>query len=234
MSRGLSVTVTCLLAKRADFLGGIHVLSLFCIPVNESASVQRLAELAVISLYKNPEKLAFLQRLDVLAFDGLGQISSELKSCIDMIMRRIRKSDQYMGGVLVLATIDPIQLRPIKGRPFLLSPFVLTCYRFSVLKHSVRAADDPFLQRIQNITRMLTHEYTPEIINKLSELLERHCTFVESWSDPSIPPTMLRCFGKKAAIWQEGIRFMNEIGSSGRTVLYREADVHIGNLQLHL
>jgi predicted GIY-YIG superfamily endonuclease len=224
MSRGLSVTVTCLLAKRADFLGGIHVHSLFCIPVHESASVQRLAELAVISLYKNPEKLAFLQRLDVLAFDELGQISSELKSCIDMIMRRIRKSDQYMGGVLVLATIDPIQLRPIKGRPFLLSPFVLTCYRFSVLKHSVRAADDPLLQRIQNITRMLAHEYTPGIINELSELLERHCTFVESWSDASITPTMLRCFGKKAAIRQEGLRFMNEIGSSGRTVLYREAD----------
>jgi predicted GIY-YIG superfamily endonuclease len=231
MSRGLSVMVTCLLAKRADLLGGIHVHSLFCIPVNERASVQRLAELAVIKLYKHPDKLALLQRLDVLAFDELGQISSELKSCIDMIMRRIRDSDQYMGGVLVLATIDPIQLRPITGRPFLLSPFVLTSYRFSVLKHSVRASDDPFLQRIQNITRMLTNEYTSEIIRELSELIERNCTFVESWSDPGINPTMLRCFGRKEAIRKEGIRFMNEIGSSGRTVLYREAnDFELSNL----
>jgi DNA replication protein DnaC len=144
MSRGLCVMITCLLAKRADLLGGIHVHNLFAIPVNEAASVQRLAELAAISLYKTPERLAFLQRLDVLFFDELGQASSELMSCIDMILRRVRESDQFLGGVLLIATIDPLQLRPIKGRPFLVSPFVLTCFRFSVLKHSVRAADDLF------------------------------------------------------------------------------------------
>ena len=84
--------ITCLLAKRADLLGGIHVHNLFAIPVNEAASVQRLAELAAISLYKSPERLAFLQRLDVLFFDELGQASSELISCIDMILRRVRGS----------------------------------------------------------------------------------------------------------------------------------------------
>ena len=224
MSRGLNVVVTCLLAKRADFLGGIHIHSLFCIPVNESASIQRLAELAVINLYKNPEKLALLQRLDVLAFDEKGQISSELNSLLDMILRSVRNSDQYMGGVLILGTIDPIQLRPIKGHPFLLSPFVLTSYRFNVLKHSVRAANDQFFQRIQDITRMLVHEYTPEILREAAELLETHCTFVDSWSDPRITSTMLRCFGKKSAIRQESIRFMNEIEASGRRILYRQAD----------
>jgi hypothetical protein len=66
MSRGLCITITCLLAKRADLLGGIHVHNLFAIPVHESASVQRLVELVAISLYKSPERLAFLQRLDLL------------------------------------------------------------------------------------------------------------------------------------------------------------------------
>jgi hypothetical protein len=145
MSRGLNVMITCLMAKRADFLGGIHLHRLFCIPVNESASVQRLAELAIINLYKNPERLALLQRLDVLGSDELGQIPSEVRSCCDIIMRSIRNSDQYMGGALAIDTIDEMQLKPIKGRPFLMSPFVLTCYRFSVLRHSVRAAQDPFL-----------------------------------------------------------------------------------------
>jgi predicted GIY-YIG superfamily endonuclease len=224
MSRGLCVMITCLLAKRADLLGGIHVHNLFAIPVREGSSVHRLAELAAISLYKSPERLAFLQRLDVLFFDELGQASCELISCIDMILRRVRGSDQFLGGVLLIATIDPLQLKPIDGRPFLVSPFVITCFRFSVLKHSVRAANDPFLQRIQDISRMLTHEYTPEILAEMSELLRTHCTFVDSWSDPHITNTMLRCFGKNAAIRQEGIRFMNEIGASGVRVLYREAD----------
>ena len=31
----------------------------------------------------------------------------------------MRKSDQFFGGVLVIGTIDPVQLKPIKGRPFL-------------------------------------------------------------------------------------------------------------------
>jgi hypothetical protein len=71
---------------------------------------------------------------------------------------------------------------------------------------------------------MFSHEYTPEIIDEMAELIERHCTFVDSWSDSCITATMLRCFGKRAAIQQEGIRFMSEIGASGMRVLYREAD----------
>jgi hypothetical protein len=159
----------CLLVKRGDFLGKIHIHSLFCIPVNECASVQRLAELALINLYKHhPEKLALTTELDVLGFNEKGQISSELNSCIDMILRIVRNANQYMGGVLILGTIDPIQLRPIKGHPFLFSPFVLTSSRFSVLKHSVQVADDYYFQRIQDITRMLGHEHTPEILGEVA------------------------------------------------------------------
>jgi hypothetical protein len=116
MAMGLCVMIVCLLAKRADLLGGIHVHAFFAIPVHERASVQRLAELAVINLYKNPAKLAFLQRLDVLCFDELGQAAAELVSCIDLIFRMVRKSDQFFGGVLLIATIDPVQLKPIKRR----------------------------------------------------------------------------------------------------------------------
>jgi predicted GIY-YIG superfamily endonuclease len=224
MAMGLCVMIVCLLAKRADLLGGIHVHAFFAIPVHERASVQRLAELAVINLYKNPAKLAFLQRLDVLCFDELGQAAAELVSCIDLIFRMVRKSDQFFGGVLLIATIDPVQLKPIKGRPFLVSPFVLTCFRFSSLRHSVRAADDAFFQRIQDISRMLTHLYTPGILVEMTELLLTHCTFVDSWSDPRITDTMLRCFGRNAAIRHEAKRFMNEVVASGRRVLYREAD----------
>jgi hypothetical protein len=72
---------------------------------------------------------------------------------------------------------------------------------------------------------MLTHLYTPpKILEEMKELVLRHCTFVGSWSDPRITDTMLRCFGRNAAIRKEAKHFMNEIVSSGRRVLYCEAD----------
>jgi hypothetical protein len=97
--------IICLLAKRADLLGGIHMHAFFLIPVHENASVQRLAELAVISLYKNSEKLAFIQRLDILCFDELGQVAAEVISCLDLIFRMVRKSDQFLGGCWLLVPL---------------------------------------------------------------------------------------------------------------------------------
>ena len=84
--------------KKSGFAWWHSHACLFLIPVHENASVQRLAELAVISLYKNPEKLAFIQRLNVLCFDELGQVAAEVVSCLDLIFCMVRKSDQFFGG----------------------------------------------------------------------------------------------------------------------------------------
>ena len=87
ISKGLNVVVTALLSDRAVALGGVHIHLLFKIPVTSyKASVQRMAELAIIKLHKNPKHLCHLKSIDVICCDESGQISSEMWSVIDIIL----------------------------------------------------------------------------------------------------------------------------------------------------
>eukprot|EP00957_Ditylum_brightwellii_P199607 15216369-Ditylum_brightwellii.AAC.1 len=58
--------------------------------------------------------------------------------------------------------MDYTQLHSVTGRPFIVSPLILPCFKMVILKTSVRASDDPNLQRIQEIARM-PYENSPEI-----------------------------------------------------------------------
>ena len=200
MRRGLYVMTMMLLAERSLYLCGIHIHKLFAVPVCEFSSVQRTAELALFSLYRSPEKMAMLQVLDVLCVDELGQFSSGLISILDIILRRLRNSSKFFGGVLVLSTMDPRQLRPIKGQPAMLSPFMVTGFKFYKLSHSVRASRDPNLRRIQEISRMAPEDYDGEVLSEFGGLISEHCTFVPTWDDPSIPHGALRVFGRHDAV----------------------------------
>ena len=62
---------------------------MFGIPVNEMAPVPRLAELAVVNLLRQAKRMAFLQRLDILYIDELGQVSAETITVLDIIMHCI-------------------------------------------------------------------------------------------------------------------------------------------------
>lgn len=128
-----------------------------------------MAELALLSLYKNPVALYILQTIDVLFVDELGQLSAQLILVLDIILHRIRNSNQYMGGVLIISTMDPQQLRPVNGLPAMLSPFMITCFKFVQLVHSVRASDDVNFQHLQDISRMLVTAYkekNPCLVNE--------------------------------------------------------------------
>jgi len=198
-SKGLTVAITALMAERSRELGGHHLNQVFAIPVKEKASVSRLAELSVINLTRQTKRMALLQRLDVLFIDELGQVSAEMLSVLDIILRRIRDSSIFMGGVLLICTMDPLQLRPVSGRPALLSPHMLTCFSLRELRHSVRASRDALLRRIQAYTRMHPSQLTSTDIGDFRSLIEQCCTFVDDWNDPQLRPNMLRVFGKKAA-----------------------------------
>lgn len=54
MTAGLVEGITAIMAARAKQLGHKHVARIFCIPVNEKASVARLAELALIQIFRTP------------------------------------------------------------------------------------------------------------------------------------------------------------------------------------
>ena len=102
MSLGLWCCVAALMAERSLVLGGIHLHKLFEIPVHESAMPHCMVELVLLRLYKNSLALYILQTIDVLFVDELGQLSAQLISVLDIIMRCIRNSNQYMGGVLII------------------------------------------------------------------------------------------------------------------------------------
>ena len=124
-------------------------------------------------------KLRVLQTLDVLFIDEVGQLSCELMSIIDIILRKIRKNNSLFGGVLVIGTMDHRQLSSIDGRPFLLWTYILTSFEFITLEKSVRASNDLDFARLQYIARLCPSKYTedPSLINEFKDLLGRVCSF---------------------------------------------------------
>ena len=200
LSQGLFPMTTALLAERAFLLGGKHLHLLFKLTVRDRGTPHRLAELAVITLQKKIELFALLRHIDVLFIDECGQISAELLSVLDIILRKVRDSDLFMGGILIIGTIDQVQLRPIKGLPFLLSPYVLTTFCMTVLKQYVRCADCLVLQQLNELARNMSglgEAARRERLNSIRDLMNTHCTFVNDWTDPVITDDVLRVFPRK-------------------------------------
>lgn len=151
IGRGLHCTVAALTAERAQQLGGIHLHSLFCIrnlPGQHSTTASRMADSAIVELERSPVKKGFLARLRVLLIEEIGLISSEFLSALDVILRYIRGSNVPFGGVLLIATGDPRQLRPIEGQMVWLSTHIYTSMSILALKHYVRCAEDPLLRAL--------------------------------------------------------------------------------------
>ena len=153
MSKGLKVAVTALMAQRSVHLGGLHLHKLFHLPVKRMASCHSVSESEIQGLLRNPVSLNILKMVDIIFLDEIGQVSAEVLSSLDLILRKIRDNNIFLGGVLFICTLDHAQLQPIEGRPFLVSPMTLSCFTFIRLKESVRASGDVKLQRIQNIER---------------------------------------------------------------------------------
>jgi predicted GIY-YIG superfamily endonuclease len=197
MTIGLLGGISAIMAVRAKQLGHEHLCRLFCIPVNENASVARLAELALIHLFRLPKRVAYLRQLDILGLDEFGILPVRMLAVIDIILRRLRDSHLFMGGVLLVCTMDHLQIQAIKDQPVLLSPHILTCFDMFVLHWSVRASQDVPLQRIQDLTRLMPHELTPMAIQELKGLMKKNFCFVDK--DEDAPTDYVRVFGHKEA-----------------------------------
>ena len=46
-----------------------------------------------------------LGTIDVLFFDEIGQLCAEFFAALEIIYRRVRKSETFMGGVIVISTM---------------------------------------------------------------------------------------------------------------------------------
>ena len=92
----------------------------------------------------------------------------------------MRNTNVFMGGVVVISTMDHTQLQPVKGRPFLLSTHVITCFKMVKLETCVRAAGDKDFQRLQEITRMHFSCFNDEtqLLNEFRDLLHNVPTYI--------------------------------------------------------
>ena len=210
-SRGLNVGLATVMCERARQLGGIHFAQLCKFPGCKSTNPCRLAELAIARLMRSAKHLEYIRSLDVLLIDELGQVSAKMLSALDIIFRRVRNNSSFFGGMLVFASMDAMQLRPVEGRPPLVSPHMATCFDFVPLDHSVRAAHCPALRRLIEICRMKRSELNSALQNEFYDLITRHCSFVPDFDDPRLRPDMLRMFATHAARRDAESRLMTAI-----------------------
>jgi hypothetical protein len=110
--------------------------------------------LALCKILRVPKKLNTLLTLDVLLCDEMGQVSAEFLSIIDIIMRRLRSNNIFLGGLLIICTLDHTQIQPVQGRPFLTSTHIMIpCFKMVSFVNSIRASGDAAFQRIQELAR---------------------------------------------------------------------------------
>ena len=143
----------------------------------------------------------------------MGQVSSELLSTFDMILRKIRNSNIFMGGVLIIFTMDHTQIQPIGGRPFVTSCHFIPCFKTVALKHSVRASNDPSFQRLQQIARYNYQSFIekPSYIEEFAQLCSNSLTFVPNWEDNTISPSTMRLYSKRIPAKEAERQFVNRV-----------------------
>ena len=169
-------------------LEGKHIAYLFGLPIEKNLSPHQRAELAIIKLLRDTKKMNFVLSLDILFIDELGQLSSELIAALDIISRRVRETNIFFGGVLIIFTIDHTQIQPFDARSFLTSIHVIPCFRMVALETSVRASGDLNFQRAQKIARYPYWKFTenPELIDEFVEFILSNFTFVEDWTSEKL------------------------------------------------
>ena len=65
----------------------------------------------------------------------------------------------FVGGVIIIITMDHTQLQPVEGSTFLLSRHVITCFKMLNLKTYVHAAVDEEFPCLKQIIRMYYRRY---------------------------------------------------------------------------
>lgn len=222
LAQGLRVAMTSLMSERAISLGGRHIHHLFCIPGRfTQRSVHKIFDSAILGLNRHPESLQFLRTLDVLCIDEAGYVPAEILNVMDMIMRYVRGNTKFMGGALVLVSMDHQQLPPIQGIPFLMSSLIVTSFNLYELQHSVRARTDLNLQRLIAITRQVI--ITEDLVNEFQYLVIHGCHHVQSWDDSAIRPDMIRILGKKEALRDAEKRYYQYVRNQGLRIMECQA-----------
>ena len=136
----------------------------------------------------------------MLFVDEFSQTSSEMLGVLDIIFRQVKESNTYIGGVLIIFTMDHLQTQPIKEHSLLISSQIIPCFQMVSLKFSVRAMRDVNFRRVQEIVRMSYSnlvDRSNDFVKEFTTLVGENCTFVDSWNHPSINEKTYRLYSKK-------------------------------------
>jgi hypothetical protein len=229
--QGLFVLTTMLTGKRSAEIMGEHFHLRFKLSINEALTAGQMAGRAITNLLRDPKRWELLRR--IMLIDELGQIDAKLLSVLDIILRRVRKSTHWFGGVLTIATMDVRQLKPIRGLPPILCPAMLCSFVFHRYYVSLRTLD-PALQKIQEITRMSSTELKKDGVREdFCKLLQDNCNFVDSMNDTHIPETAVYCFGRHAPCRRAEAKVLRKVKAkySNRLATRRSIDWEETKLQ---
>jgi hypothetical protein len=120
ISKGLNIVTTSQMAKHALQLSGKHWHKLLMLGTDRNQTPHSKAGIAIAKIERNSKMLNFLRSIHVLCGDEFGQQSAENMATYDIIFCFIRKSDIYMGGVLIIGTLYHLQIQPSnREQPFL-------------------------------------------------------------------------------------------------------------------
>ena len=195
VARGLNCSITCLSGERAQQLGGEHVHKMFKFRVNKMQVPEHMASQSINALMKDVTRFTDLERLDVLFIDEIGQLNAELLCAMELVLQTVKENRLPMGGVFVIMSGDPKQLRPPNGSLVWLSPKLLSNYDFHYFLHYVRA--------VPGLLREILYELDENEINEskaaeIAKVIVTNCIIKDSWNNVNDDFSM-RVFSTRAA-----------------------------------
>ena len=205
--KGLYCSITSIAAERAAAFGGIHVHQNAGLSTNEQHSAAEMAAFGINKLSKQPICLAVIRKLEVLFVEEIGMISGEQYTAMDLIYQHVRENRLPFGGVLLIGTGDPRQLKPPTGSILWMSPLLLTSFRLHQLTQYVRMNRNGHGQRL--LTLMGRATLTNDQVDEVISIISNNCTFIDDWTDIVERPGHIRVFGTRAEE-REAIEFATE------------------------
>ena len=123
----------------------------------------------------------------------------QILSTFDMIFMKVRNSTIFMGGVLLVFSMDHTQIQPITEPPFFTSSHIVPCFKMIALNHSITTFGDLPFQKIQQISRHLHYSFwdDPNLVEEFINLCSEHLTFLDTWEDDNITPSAMRLYSRK-------------------------------------
>ena len=89
----------------------------------------------------------------MLAFDEMDQSSAEILATFDITFRKIRNSNIYMGGVLIIFSMVHTHIQPIGVHMFLTSCHIISFFKMVPLENYAQASNYDIFKRIQKFSR---------------------------------------------------------------------------------